>query len=372
MWDAYLYKSTTGRIGPKLNYESLSWSVELNGIESISVSLRKADLPKVDLAQWLSPWWAGVILLWDGRPVVAGPITTRPNESINVVSINCGGIRSILANRIVAENHSDGKALAKSKLHWQGYSLGTIAKLAVIACQQKPGGSLPISFPMADQTAANNADHERTYKGFNVQNLNGDDVLTKLSNVIDGPDIMFKPRLISDNQLTFDMFYGTEDRPRISQRSIPVWDTVPEKGQVADMSLIYTGTYQSSRVYSIGAGQDEGMLITIDTNETPLQKGYPLLEKVINVGSSAKENIVRGHGKAELESNAEGLLEIQMTVRGDADPGFGNFWPGDLAYIYVKGWLSLPDGLTKMRILSLTGDGTANVKLSLQKEDKFL
>lgn len=374
MWSAYLFRTTTGQIGPRLDYETVSWSIELNGIESIQLKLTKADLPKgLDLKYWLSPWWAGVVLLWDDTPVVAGPITTRPNETLRAISVNCGGIRSVLANRVVVRDITVGFDLAKSVIYEGGVSLGTIAKRVVQWAQIKAGGPLPISFPISDQTALDNADHQRTYRGFDLQNLDCDGILTKLSNVIDGPDIMFKPRLIRDNQLTFDMFYGTEDQPRISQSIVPVWDTVPERGEVSDMGVIYTGTYQTSRVYSIGAGQDEGLLITVDQDEAPLRDGFPLLEKVINVGSSEDENIVRSHGRAELSANSEALLEIQMTVRGDGPVfPFGTFWPGDLAHIYVKDWISLPDGLTKMRILSMTGDGTANVKISLQKEDKFV
>lgn len=371
MWTAHLYQSISGKIGPRLSYESLSWSVELNGIESIQLNLKKSDLPPVDLTKWLSAWWAGVVLFWDGVPVVAGPITTRPSESWDSVSVNCGGIRSILANRVVVEEQSDWTKLSKSKVSYSGLSLGTIAQRVVQKAQQKPAGKLPITFALPEQGGAADGYHQRNYKGFDLQNLTCDGILTKLSNVIDGPDIMFKPRLIRGNQLTFDLWHGTEDRPRIQQQFTQVWDTTPQKGQVADMTVNYTGTYQASRVFSLGAGMDEKMIIQVSTNNAPLQQDYPLLEKVINKGSSENPAVVKGHGDAELAANDEALLEVQMTVRGDAEIPFGSFWPGDLARVYTKGWLSIPDGMTPMRILSLTGDGSNNVKVSLQQESKF-
>lgn len=371
MWTANLFKTTTGNIGPRLNYETLSWSIELNGIESISMKLRKSDLPQVDLNDWLSAWWAGIVLFWDGVPVVAGPITTRPSEDINTVSINCGGIRSILAGRVVVTEQDNWDNLNKSVLFYSGLSLGTIAKRVVTMAQQKPAGKLPISFPIADQTAADDADHQRTYKGFDVQNLNCDDILTKLSNVRNGPDILFKPRLIREDYLTFDMWHGTEKDPRIRQDQTKVWDTTPARGQVADMTVNYTGTYQASRVFSLGAGSDEKLLIQVSTNERQLQKGYPLLERVINKGSSENPATVKGYADAELHTNEKALLEVQMTVRGDDEIPFGSFWPGDLATVITKGWISIPDGVTQMRILSLTGDGSNNVRVSLQREDKF-
>jgi hypothetical protein len=345
--------------------------MELNGIEQISLKLKKSTLPNVNLTYWLSPWWAGVVLFWDDTPVVAGPIISRPSESFEDVSINCGGIRSVLVKRFVTEEQTDWSKLAKSYIHWSGMSLGTIAKRVVTQAQMKPGGTLPISYPVADELIVNDANHERTYRGFNLQNINASDVLTKLSNVIGGPDIMFKPRLIKANQLTFDMWHGTENQPRIAQYQTPVWDITPKRGYVEDMSVVLTGTYQTSRVYSTGAGTDEGILIKVATNEAPLQAQYPLLETVINVGNSENPVVVNNYAVSNLWTNKEPLIEVQMTVRGDGVIPFGKFWPGDLVEVVTQGWLSIPDGKTQMRLLSITGDSSSSAKVSLQKEEKF-
>jgi hypothetical protein len=70
--------------------------------------------------------------------------------------------------------------------------------------------------------------------------------------------------------------------------------------------------------------------------------------------------------------NKEPLLEVQMTVRADGPIPLGDFWPGDLVHVITQGWLSLPDGMTEMRLLSIVGDTSDSVKVSLQKEDKFV
>lgn len=366
MWTAHLYQTTTGIIGPKLAYASMSWSAELNGTETISLGLRKSDLPVVNLSLWLSAWWAGVVLMWNDAPIVAGPLLTRPSESIDSVSINCGGIRSILARRVVVKEDSMS-TIASSNINYSNLSYGTIAQRVVTAAQQKSAGQLPISFPLPEESGT----HERNYRGFNLQNIYCDDILDKLSNVIDGPDIMFRPRLLRDNQLTFDMWHGTNKDPRIAQRYVPTWDTTPARGQVSDMTVNYTGSYQASRVFSTGAGQDEGLLITKSEDTSMLQRGYPLLESVINRGSSENINTVRGYGDAHLQANRDALLEVQITVQGDDLTPFGSFWPGDLANIVTKGWLSIPDGITPMRVLSITGNGGSSMKVSLQRDDKF-
>lgn len=368
MWSAYLFQMTTGQIGPKLNFESLSWKIDLNDTENIEIRLRKSDLPALDLNRWLSPWWAGVVVMWGTTPVVAGPIITRPYESFDFISLGCGGIRSVLAKRYLVQEFINWDELPKKGLlSWNNLSLGTIVKRVVEAAQNKPGGRLPISYALPDIAGI----HERNYKGFNISNLNVDDVLSKLSDVSNGPDIMFKPRLLRDNVLTFDLWTGTDVQPRIYQKYYPVWDTTPVEGNTPTMNVVVTGTYQTDRVFAVGTGQDEGTVIKVATDQSMIQKGYPLLESTISYSNSEDSTVVTNHAVANLSANLGPLLEVQMTVRGDSGIQFGQFWPGDLVQVITKGWVSIPDGRTQMRLLSMSGDSSNNVRVSLQRDDRY-
>lgn len=372
-WSAYLFQTVSGQIGPQLKFESAKWSMSLNDTESFSFDLRKSDLPNVDLNYWLAPWWAGVVYMWDDIPIVAGPIISRRSESFNYVYIDCAGIRAILARRFTVREQTDWTKLAASApITFSGLSLGTIAKEVVKVAMKKPGGGLPITFPIADQGVANDADHQRTYRPFNLANINCDDVLTKLSDVIDGPDIMFRPRLITSSRLTFDMWHGTEDQPRIAQQGIPVWDTTAVLGGVTDMDITATGAYQSSRVYSVGAGTDEGKLIRVNTDLSRVENGFPLLETTINSGNSDSATVVANHGKATLRANRDMIQEMQMQVDGAGFNPIGTFWPGEQARLAVKGWISIKDGIHDVRLLNINGDDTAQVRISAQTEDQFL
>lgn len=367
MWTAYLYQVTSGNIGARLNFSDLSWNVDLNETETIRIVLPKSDLPDVDLSLWLEPTWAGVVVLWNNVPVVAGPILSRSNETMRSITLDCRGIRAILARRLAIKELTDWSGLNKSSLAYSGMSLGTIAKRVVRdSTQPKPGGSLPISYPIADELVANDANHQRTYRGFNLSNISVDQILTKISEVTNGPDIMFRPRLLRDNQLTFDMWHGTERQPRIYQNNMPVWDTTAEKGEVSDISIITTGAYMTQRVFSMGAGIDEGKLITVSFDGTPLTKQFPLLETVIQTSDSENSTVVKSHGNAKLYANLNPLKEIQMTVRGDGINPFGTFWPGETCEVILSGWIALKDGKYRMRILSMSGDDSSEVKLSLQ------
>lgn len=370
MWTAYLMQTASGQIGPRVSFDELNWSVELNGTDSIQISLRKSDLPNVNRSLWFAPWWGGIVLCWNEVPIAAGPIISRPTESMENVKLSCNGIRAVLDSRVVIGEYYNWTGLAKTKVSYKGLSLGTIAKRVVALVQEKPAGKLPISYAVPDETAADDADHERNYQAFNASNIKCGEVLTKLSNTISGPDIMFRPKRVSDSQLTFEMWNGTERQPRIPQTQWPVWDTTVTDGSIVDVSTIVTGSYQTHRVFATGAGQDEGMIMEVATNTELLKKGYPLLETVIS-SDSEKNHTVLGYAKSELAENVQPLLEIQMTIRADGAIPLGEFWPGDLIQVVTKGWLSIPDGVNRMRLLAMSGDGTGNVLVNLQMDDRY-
>lgn len=416
MWSAHLFQVTTGQVGPRLNYQKMSWSVSLNESEEMKFELKKSDLPKLNLNYWLAPWWAGVVVMWNGTPIVAGPITSRPYETYDAVYIDCSGIRSVLAKRFVTQNITDDRLLAKSTVSFKGFSLGTIAKKAVQQAQQKPGGALPIRYPMADEAINTfntlkatlpacryedsdncywnakvqgnkigesfirykgqviyEADHERNYKGYNLQNINCDAVLTKLSNVRGGPDIMFKPKALDDNNIVFDMIYGSEDDPRLPQNNNDiVWDITPEQAQVVNMQVVMTGTHQTSRVYGIGAGQDFAKIMRFATNLDAVGKGFPFLESYISAGENTNPSVVKAHATADLKRNSNMLQEIQFTVRADGTEPITKFYPGDIVTLYVKNIIGIPDGAHEAILLNMNNDGSSNVRLSLQTLKQFM
>lgn len=374
MWTVNLFQTVTGNLGPQVEYENFSWSLALNSIEEFSIDMKKSELPKLNLDYWFAPWWAGFVLFWDGNPVFGGPILNITNEDEKTISFGCAGIRAILAKRkiVLEPTNNSWVNISKSFIQYTGLSLGTIAKKVVQQAQAKPSGILPISYPLPDETAANDADHQRTYRAFNIANIDCDAILTKLSNVINGPDILFKPRLVDPNTITFDLWTGTEQQPRIYQSYTPSWDTTAPLSDVSNLRLTTTGAYQSSRVFSTGAGQDEGTLMAVATNYTPLQKQFPILETSISISDSEQAAVVLAHGLANLEMNTNTLQEIQMHVRADGTNPLTSFWPGDLIEITVKGFVTLKDGTHRMRLLAMSGDTSNDVMLNMQTEEKFI
>lgn len=369
MWTANLFQVTTGAIGPRINFTDASWSISLNDIESLSIDATKNDLPAVDLNYWLSPWWAGVLYMYNNVPIFAGPIISRPTESFNTIRLECKGIRAVLERRYVHTELIDWSLLARNKVKYTGLTYPAIAQRVVKLVQQKPGGALPISYPYPEiTTTATDLTHQRTYSAYNFGSNNAHSALNELSNLTNGPDIMFRPRLIDGNSLTFDMLHGTEESPTIPQSITPVWDTTAVRGEVTDLDIVVTGTYQSTRVYATGEGTNEGTLVRVSTNGGPLSQGYPLLETTQSYTGVTQGPTLQSHADAVVKANAGSLMEIQMTVRADGEHQLGSFWPGHSVQLVTKGWLSLKDGIHNLRLLNISGTDEGNVRMSLQTE----
>lgn len=375
-WSVYLINVVSGQVGPRVDVSGTQWDIPLNGIESLKTTIKKSSLPQlIDTSKWLAPWWGGVLLKYGDVPVFAGVITGQPQENFNDVELDCVGIRAILANRVVAQEFTDWSKLAKSQIAYYKLGLGTIAKRVVQAVQEKPGGALPISFPVPDETqdgtpALDDLDHQRVYEGYDLQNITCDAVLTKLSEVHNGPDIMFRPRMADGGTVTWDMWTGTEGDPRISQQDLHVWDTNASLGAVVDLSIVTSGAYQTNRVYSLGAGSGRGTLITMSEDLTNIKAGFPLLESVIAISQSTNKNVVQAHGDAVLHQNQKLIREITLTVRAGGYYPIGTYWPGDLVGIYTKGWVALEDGVHLCRLLHMSGDlnTASDIKLVMQPE----
>lgn len=369
MWSAYLIQTTTGRIGPKVDLApGTSWQIHLNDIESFSANLQKSSLPEVDVNTWLAPWWGGILWEWNGQPIFAGPFTARPIESFKTVSVQAGGIRAVFAHRYVLQEQTDWSKLASSVIFYDGLGLGTIAKRAVSVSMAKPAGALPIDFVVPDEIIPGDALHQRTYSGFDIQNLLTTDVLTKLSNVHNGPDIMFKPRKLSDSQLVWDLWTGTEANPRIYQTNTAVWDTTATQSSVTDLQVVTSGAYQTDRVFGVGAGTGAGTLVSMVQDPTQGAKGFPLLESSVTVGSETNLSVVTSNAQGSLDQNLKMLHDINLTVRADGEPQFGTYWSGDAVKLITKGWLALPDGVNNCRLITMSGSESNDILLSLQLE----
>ena len=363
MWHAYLFEVMTGRVGARIEFENSTWSVSLNDIENFKIECLKSALPRVS-REWLTPWKSGMILMYKDVVVCGGPLIAFPQESRKKVHLEFRGIRRILGDRYIVPEMADWTNLGKQVVSFNNMSLGTIAKRVVEHAQNKPAGKLPITYAVPDQFTG----HERNYKSFNLSTISADAILTKLSEASQGPDIMFKPRLLDTSRITFDMWNGTELDPRIAQKYELLWDTSENlKSDVVDFFLTETAAYQASRVFALGAGTDESKLISVATNTTRQEQGFPFLEKVVT-SDTEFQGTLDNVAYTQLYSNEDSLQEFTMVVRADGANPMGTFWPGDMVKLVIRNMMRIPDGIHNARLLNMSGTESTDIRLSLQLE----
>lgn len=360
MFQVYFLRTTTGEVGSRIDAESCSWSIELNKIESLSVTLKKDKLRRVDRLWW-SPWSGGVLLTFTdfaGRemPLVAGPIVTYGNETQDSLSFEVAGIRKIFEKRTIAQN-----------LSFKNLSLGSIAwRVLEHANTVKPGGALPITHGSPDE----NTGHERNYEGWNLSNNIVDKRLTELSEVINGPDIMFRP--VWDNKyktkIRWEFVHGTEEYPFIWQDWTPDFDTTAAASQVEDVSISSAGDFLVSRVWATGSGEGDGVLRQRAETLRAIEEGSPFMETVTAISDADDEDYLYKKARGELESKQK-MLD-QVTLKFDAHSRktpLGSFFVGDTANVTLRGWLTVPDGTRSMRIIKMNGSLDPLVTLDFQE-----
>lgn len=318
------------------------------------------------LADMFMPDKHGIMALFNGEPIVGGPIGNPVAFSHGRVVLSVDGLHQILARRYVVPE----TFRADRQLHWSGLTLGSIAKRAVEQVMSKPSGALPINLP-EDQADI----HERTYQGFNVANLAARDILEKLSDVENGPDIILRPKT-DGNRFTWDLVTGTATDPWIGQDT--VHDFEQGSTDVETITADLSTEYIAHRVYAVGGESD--VATPARRYSTTVPDGWPLLEAVVSDTDirypddgddlTAEERthltdnanrLLDGIGKALLASSP--VVQPRMRVRADGSTPLGRFWPGELAQVTVHESAPFTPGTYLWRVLAISGSVEGSVEL---------
>lgn len=361
-WKVYSLRTITGEVGSELDPVSGSWSVELNKVEDFSVTVKKNDLLRRERLWWF-PWSGGVLFTYTGEdgienPIVAGPIVDYGTETSDELSFSCGGIRKILEHRTIWQT-----------LEYRSMTYGDIAWSLVQHGLDRPGGGLPIVRDFPSETGR----YERTYEGWNLANNGIDKRLTELSEVINGPDIMFRPRWVDGSnhqKIEWVMVHGTALSTSIPQTSTPDFDMTSAASDVLEPSIKSSGTRIRQRVWCTGAGEGEGVARAFAQDLTTIENEYsiPFLEDVISDADQNKEYVLRA--KAEGALRAQSQIIDQLTFKSythSSKNQLGSFNVGDTANITMRGWINIPDGTRSMKLLKMNGDFSDVVTLDFQE-----
>lgn len=386
-WTAYLIRPITGEVGAELSIaDDGKWQIDLNDIESFTVSATKGRLQEIDRGWW-KQWGGGVLITKTGldgdeQPWLAGPIIDPPEEDRTEITLVCNGIGALFEQRMVLDKDygADGQtpsadtmtALAQSQVRRTSMSLGTIAQdIVALSTERKMGGQLPIRYVSPRETGSKL--NERTYEGFNLANNMTWKRLSELMDVINGPDIMFRPewRDAERTHIVWAMYHGTAKQPAIEQQWEMSLDTTSPRGPVSTVKVTHDGADVTNRVYWTGAGEDQGTLIRMVQDTSRMIDYMPLLESIGSDSDSANPDLLLSHAKARLAQGGKPVTQLTLTVDGDDErTEIGHWHVGDLAAVTLGDeWLTLPRGTARQRLIAASGNFvTSEVKMEFQED----
>lgn len=379
---AWCYDVITGDIYASIDgLAGGSVAQELNKASAFTLSAPWDALSALPRKQWTYPH-AGIILGWtrpDGTVALfdGGPISDEPEWSVkgHTVSIPFADTWSMLGLRTVRGWHDFGPGdegeLARVVAEATAISLGSIAEVIVQWGCVGPNGGLPIAYdPALWQTTAADADHTRAFKGFDLANNTVDKLLSQLSSVIGGPDIVFEPRWREPGEcIEFLMRHGIEGQPNIPQTSRPLFDAAATDSPVSTFRVVQSDQLRGTRYYATGAGEGEGMLIAIAQDAAAINAGAPLRERITSHQSVERIETLRAHATGDREAGRRPITQIDLTVNGD-DPTqpFGSYRLGELATFRVEGHPFMADGDHLCKITKISaGIGSSMLTVSLQE-----
>ena len=361
-WTLYSAVTRNGRIIAELPFVGVPrWTAALNAAGTIEVTIpvHQDMISRSDLRQAITPWRYSLVLVAGDFVVQAGPIITYGyDEDSATVSVSARGLWAMQESRMLlpADTYGQGTSVTDPAADTRlgPLSLRTIIKRLVQQGETRTAGDLPIVYePDVPGTS------ERHYPGYDLANIG--ERLLDLTQLQNGPDIEFRPRLTGDRD-------GVEwvlrtGNPWLTQAGdVHVWDY----GEgLMSLSGDVDGSKMINSVFVAGQGMERGRLVghrTVDPDPA-----WPLLEAVITEHSSVTE-------RTTLDSYALSYLAMRQLpvevmsarARSSGPPSLGTFLPGDDGMFTLVNHFWKPDGDYPLRVLGMgSGQSLNDIALTL-------
>lgn len=321
---------------------------------------------RAELLAALDPARCFLAILEDDEVLEAGPIWAhRYDAGTGVLRVRAAGMRSVFDHRRVMGVVASGTAAAAWQVTWSGLSLATIAKRLIQLAMDHTGGQLPIVLP-EDETAVDDADHTRTYHGYDLGILG--ERLDQLMGVQGGPDITLQPRLTGDRMgVEWVMRAGTEADPLLHQGSGDwTWDAQVPRSGVSGIIVDVDATALAARSWVTGEGMETSTLLEVADEPTGpdalLDRGYPLLESAESRPTVRIRSTAARWAGANLAGQVRPWSTWTVQVRTDTEPRLGRYRPGDFGRVWVPKdhpylrWRVRTDTYHRARVIRVDGD----------------
>ncbi|MFT8640084.1 hypothetical protein [Bifidobacterium sp.] len=397
-WKHWLTDARTGRIISPIDIPSFSWQMTVGDFGFTTTSKNLGD---VDASNLTIPWSAlnadtpaershllsmgrrALCSAWvydgvadsRGMPIMWGALGEREDTWLDT-TFPLYSPMSLLDSRYAIRDGGFVDTKSTDTVSWTGLSYrGLASNLIDLATNRKNGGTLPLDATYLNESG----NHQRTnYQAWNVQNLDVKTLLTNLANVSGGPDMTFRPYWSDGTHARCRFLAGSDADVYLDMDHAPiVLNSFPDGGSLEDLTVDYALPYQ--RAYGTGAGTDASVLTTLAEDLTSITGSMdpPILREMTYSDSDAATLAVL-KPKVQAALNANKVTGMQFTGSidvNDTDSNgtllhpLGSFWPGEMFYLYISGYPTIPDDKYPVRLMEMSGDQSSKVKLQFEVMD---
>lgn len=367
----FTYNTMTGKIWATVPATSPSWGMTLGkpGTIGCAIPIKAEELEGLDMRQGTTENRMSLGISYGDTILEAGPILEKSNDADpDLLDITAQGLGSMFTVRklLPAWAQLPGAANIPSAIQRVPETglaslRGLIRELVRLGMVNPPWGSgqLPVVLPPLEA-----GPHVRVYNGYDLKWIG--DVMEDISGETDGPEFRFRPRFNPDKP-TYVEHVLEIGNPYLRQTG-PNWKwdgTVPETG-VIGFGAKSDGRKMAARGWRPGQGQEKDMPLGVYTNKGLVDQGMPWMERdeaskqeasLATLNSLAKQDTVNGSAPEQ---------SFSISVDAASNPVLGTYLPGDWATVIVPdGHPIIPAGRVNVRIMSIDGDDSLNVKISV-------
>lgn len=317
----------------------------------LSIDIPNQLLPKRDFLGWVE----------NGTLLACGQVQGDPFTFPRASQINAAGAWEYFQQRLVLPVLGAGQLPSDVTSTWSGMSLRTIVKRLVQQARSWPFAGIPIDFE-ADVAGTN----EREYKGADLVWVG--EALRNLTEVENGPDVAFRPKLDGDRHIRWDLLTGS---PELTQGGADhYWDLAARAPHAAAVSLDRDGRDLATHAYGIGATNEEtdSRLEAKAISTALTDAGFPMMEMVEQRNSVVEAVTLQAHVDEAVVRYSAFTETFSIRVKRDRTPVLGSYWPGDWARIRIGENPRIPAGTYRVRIIRISFGATGDVTLDCAPE----
>lgn len=352
---ALVYFTVTGQVIGEIPLTGIpQWTQQINADGSWSIQTligpddRSSGLSKADIRAITDPWRCSIAICWgtgssnSDYVCQAGPITARQLMTEQPPVLQIGGTGAWpLFRKIMQFAATWNRTSLSSGVDTTYGPAGLPSIAAAMLTNALNRQTLPIDAPTVTSTGTTT----ETYYGFDF--TSSGQRLQELTQLMSGPDIMFKPYRTS-NTVRFAPQIGN---PTISNAGRPLVFDYPTN--VPSILPTENATTMSTTTYEKGSGSEYASLWTSTTDTTLTNGGWPMLE-VADSTHASETNLttLQQWSDATQQLNGRPIITwAAVAQQNDVDYPFGSYDPGVYATYNVLKHAWLPDGAYNNRIL---------------------